>query len=97
VKPQIREAVGWLNYQCEDYIIISWDRETEAPTLKGGDAKASGLVLLKSDILELKKLPLLQNNLYCDLNSQVPTVKIEYALQPKKRKTQNKQKGETAK
>jgi hypothetical protein len=56
MKPQVREAVGWLVYDCEKYITISWDRDSGPPTIHGGDAKASGLVLLKSNILELKKL-----------------------------------------
>lgn len=54
--PQIREAVGWLVYECDQYLTLTWDRDAGPPTLKGGDLKASGLVLLKSDILELKKL-----------------------------------------
>jgi hypothetical protein len=54
VKPQIRECIGWLVYSNEDYVTICWDRDAEPPTLKGGDPKASGLVLLRSDILELK-------------------------------------------
>lgn len=54
MKPQIREAVGWLVRQTGDYLVICWDRDAE-PTLKG-DPKASGLVLLRSDILELKQL-----------------------------------------
>lgn len=56
LKPQVRECIGWLIYAGEDYIIICWDRDAEPPTLKGGDPKASGLVVLKSDILELKHL-----------------------------------------
>jgi hypothetical protein len=56
MKPQIREAVGWLIYDCEQYLILAWDRDAEPPILKGGDPKASGLVLLKTDILELRKL-----------------------------------------
>jgi hypothetical protein len=56
MKPQSREAVGWLVYECEQYITLTWDRDAEPPTLKGGDPKASGLVLLKSDVLEMKKL-----------------------------------------
>jgi hypothetical protein len=99
MKPQIREAVGWLVYECEQYITLSWDRDAEPPTLKSGDSKASGLVLLKSDILELKKLVVyalpLKENSECHLNSEAPIVKSEYALQPKKRKTR-KEKGETA-
>jgi hypothetical protein len=54
--PQIREAVGWLVQECADYIIICWDRDAGPPTLKGGDPKASGLVILRSDILEMKKI-----------------------------------------
>jgi hypothetical protein len=100
MKPQVREAVGWLVYECDQYITLSWDRDAEPPTLHGGDAKASGLVLLKSDILKLEKLacrlPLKEDSGW-HLNSHETTSKTEYALQPKKRKTQNKQKGETAK
>ena len=51
MKPQIREAVGWLIYDCEQYIIFSWDRDAEPPTLHGGDPKHLDLVLLKSDII----------------------------------------------
>ena len=56
VQPQIREAVGWLIYECEQYVTIKYDRDAGSPTLKGGDAKASGLVLLKSAILEMKRI-----------------------------------------
>jgi len=56
MKPQVREAVGWLVYDCANYIIICWDRSADPPTLKGGDPKASGLVIIRSDIIELKEL-----------------------------------------
>lgn len=56
LRPQVRECVGWLVYDCAEYIIMCWDRDAGPPTLKGGDPKASGLVLLRSDILELKRL-----------------------------------------
>lgn len=91
MKPQVREAVGWLVYECDYYITLTWDRDAEPPTLKGGDPKASGLVLLKSDMLEFKKLEVrmlpLQKTSNCHLNSPQPIVKDEYALQPTKRKT----------
>ena len=91
MKPQVREAVGWLIYECEQYVTLAWDHDAEPPTLHGGDPKASGLVLLKSDILELKKLGThsqpLQKTSNCHLNSSEPIIKDEYALQPKKRKT----------
>jgi len=56
MKPQVREAVGWLVYDCAEYIIVCWDRDAGPPTLKGGDAKASGLVLLRPEILELRRI-----------------------------------------
>jgi hypothetical protein len=54
--PQVREAVGWLVQECADYVIICWDRDAGPPTLKGGDPKASGLVVLRTDILEMKRI-----------------------------------------
>jgi len=100
MQPQVRETVGWLLYECEQYVTITWDQDADPPTLKGGDPKASGMVLLKSDILVLKKLEVhelpLQEISNCHLNSSETIVKDEYALQPKKRKTQNKRKGATA-
>lgn len=56
IEPQIREAVGWLIYESAQFITIKYDRDFGSPTLKGGDAKASGLCLLKSSILEMKRL-----------------------------------------
>ncbi len=80
MKPQVREAVGWLVYECEYYITITWDRDADPPTLKGGDPKASGLVLLKSDILQMKRLPLQEISEWL-LNSGRLIVSDEFALQ----------------
>lgn len=91
MQPQIREAIGWQVYDCELYIIISWDRDAQPPTLKGGDPKASGLVLLKNDILDLEHLkvsPLpLQKTSNWSLNPQQPIQEAEYAFRPTERKT----------
>ena len=54
--PQVRETIGWLVYEGDEYVTISWDRDAGPPTLKGGDSKATGLVILRSDILEMKKV-----------------------------------------
>jgi hypothetical protein len=97
MKPQLREAVGWLVYECDYYVTLTWDRDVDPPTIKGGDPKASGIVVLKTDIQELKRFEPLQNNFYCTLNSATPNVTSEYALQPKKRKTHRPKTGETAK
>jgi hypothetical protein len=92
MKPQTREAVGWLIYECDRYVTIAWDQEAEPPTLHSGDPKASGLVIMKTDILELKKLGIYtqasQENSKCHLNSAESIATSEYALQPRKRKTQ---------
>ncbi|MGD6932588.1 MAG: hypothetical protein ACQCN5_00085 [Candidatus Bathyarchaeia archaeon] len=90
VKPQIRKAVGWLIYECDQYITVTWDHDDEPPTLQGGDSKASGLVLLKSEILELQRLP---SDFELNLNVK-PTLETEYALRPSERKTHRKQYGE---
>jgi hypothetical protein len=39
MQPQIREAVGWLVYDCELYIILAWDRDAQPPTLQGETQK----------------------------------------------------------
>jgi hypothetical protein len=56
MSPQTRETIGWVVYDCEQYIILSSDRDAGPPTLKSGDLKASGLLLLKAAILEMEKL-----------------------------------------
>ena len=90
MQPQTRETIGWLVYEAEGYIIISWDRDADPPTLCGGDQKSSGLVLLKSDIIALKRLRVKANishkNSKRVLNSPKPIVKDEYAFRPTERK-----------
>ena len=91
MKPQVRKAIGWLIYECDQYITLTWDSDDEPPTLHAGDPKASGLVLLRSDILELKKLPL-QKISEWQLNSPDAIRKGEYAFRPSERKTQQRRK-----
>ena len=96
MQPQTREAVGWLVYDCELYVILSWDRDAGPPTMHGGDSKASGLVLLRSDILDLQKLKVcpkpIQKNSNWHLNPKQPIQETEYAFRPSERKTQPKNK-----
>jgi len=91
MKPQVRKAIGWLIYECEQYITLAWDSDDEPPSLRGGDPKASGLVLLRSDILELKMAPL-QKISEWQLNSPEAIRKGEYAFRPSERKTQKRRK-----
>jgi hypothetical protein len=88
MQPQTREAVGWLIYDAESYIIISWDRDAGPPTLHGGDSKASGLVLLKSDVLRMVAFsPEHQRNCELNLKSKQHKQYSEYAFRPTERKT----------
>jgi len=83
-----REAVGWLFQETEELLCIQYDRTIESPRYSSG--KASGLILLKSCILEIHALPL-QNLRRGSLSCQndKPT-NAEYALQTAERKTQPK-------
>jgi hypothetical protein len=94
MQPQVRETVGWLVYECSWYITITWDHDSAPPTLKGGDPKATGIVLLKSDLLELQKVSIkelpLQKTSECHLNSQPATISSEYALQTNEVKNSRK-------
>ncbi len=78
-----RETVGWLTNQNDEIMLIEHDRNLG---VKGGGI--NGVVLLKSCILEIQLLPL-QKTSNWPLNSAETIQTGEYALQPKKRKTQN--------
>jgi hypothetical protein len=53
--PQVRECVGWLLNQSEDFVTISWDRYGGTSTLEGG-SRASGVVIMRNSILEMRTL-----------------------------------------
>ena len=85
-----RETIGWLTKQDNDIMLIEHDRTI--PNLQLSMGQGTGLIILKSCIIEIRELPL-QKTSNCHLNSAEPIVKGEYALQPKKRKTPEKQNG----
>jgi hypothetical protein len=60
-RPFVREAVGWLDHEDGESVRLVWERFAEPDP--GGKArqKATGLVILKSNILERKCL----NNKIC--------------------------------
>jgi hypothetical protein len=83
-----RETVGWLTQETGELLCIQHDRTIESLNYSSGTA--SGLVLLKSCILEIRALPL-QNFPSGSLISRSDiTRNAEYALQNAKRKTQPK-------
>jgi len=80
-----RETIGWLSKENGEIILVEHDRTMPNLQLNGG--QGSGLIILKSCIIEIHELPL-QKSPNCHLNSPEPIDKDEYALQPTKRKTQ---------
>jgi len=84
-----RETIGWLTKQTDEIMLIEHDRTIPNPQISSG--QGSGVIILKSCVIEIRKLPL-QKNSDWRLNSAETIVKGEYALQPKKRKTQPKRK-----
>ena len=55
-KPAIRETVGWLIKENEDAVWILWDRSVQKLPHERIRPEESGLVVLKSEILELRRL-----------------------------------------
>ena len=84
-----RETIGWLSKENGEIILVEHDRTLPNLQLNGG--QGSGLIILKSCIIEIRELPL-QKTSNCHLNSCETLVKGEYALLPKKRKTQTQRK-----
>jgi hypothetical protein len=84
-EPAERETVGWLTKQNEEIMLIEHDRTIQNSEISSG--QGNGIIILKNCILEIRELPL-QNISNCSLNSQKTIGKGEYALLPKKRKTQ---------
>jgi hypothetical protein len=80
-----RETVGWLTRQTHDIMLIEHDRTIPNPQIPSG--QCNGIIILKSCIIEIRMLPL-QKTLNCHLNCPNANKTSEYALQPKKRKTQ---------
>jgi hypothetical protein len=85
-----RETVGWLTKETGEIMLIEHDRTV--PNLQIPCGQGNGVIIPKSCIIEIRELPL-QKTSDCHLNSSETIVEGEYALKPKKRKTQTKQKG----
>ena len=57
-KPALRETVGWLHRETADAVWLLWERSVKPLPHERNPAEESGLVLLKSDIVEMRRLPL---------------------------------------
>ena len=49
----VREAVGWVILETDNYFILLYDRSVE---LLPDETSDSGLILIKSDIIEIKEI-----------------------------------------
>jgi len=83
-----RETVGWLTQETGDLLCLQHDRTVESPHCSSGTA--SGLLLLKSCILEIRALPLQRIPSGSLIYPDDKATTAEYALQTAKRKTQPK-------
>ena len=55
-KPVMREVVGWLVKENDEAMWIVCERSVEKATAQKVQACESGMVILKSDLLEIKKI-----------------------------------------
>ena len=54
--PSIQEAVGWLEREEEEWLQIVWNRSYIPNPLESKHQLGSGLIILKSDVLELREI-----------------------------------------
>ena len=55
-EPSIRECVGWVYKESPEAVWVLWDRAIEKVPHERTRIAESGLVILKSEILEMEKL-----------------------------------------
>jgi hypothetical protein len=83
-----RETVGWLTQETGDLLCVQYDRTVENPHYSSGTA--SGLLLLKNCVLEIRALALQKRSRGSLICPEDKATNVEYALQNEKRKTQPK-------
>ncbi len=55
-QPWTREAVGWLDYEDKEYLRLVWERFFETNLPDNARTRSTGLTILKSAILEIRRL-----------------------------------------
>jgi hypothetical protein len=56
IKPLLREAVGWLDFENTEYIRLVWERYAEPTINEESRIRQTGLAIRRSDIIEVKKV-----------------------------------------
>jgi len=54
--PFTRECVGWFDYEDQDHVRILWERFAMPDPPSESKPRATGLVILKKAILEMRKV-----------------------------------------
>jgi len=55
-RPWSRETVGWLDYEDEESVRIVWERFAMPDPPNEAKPRATGLVIMKSAILEMRRI-----------------------------------------
>jgi hypothetical protein len=55
-RPWIREAVGWLDYEDAEHIRLVWERFAMPDPPNESKPRATGLIILKKAIVEMRPL-----------------------------------------
>ncbi len=55
-QPWIRETVGWLEYEDEQYVRIVWERFHEPNPPANSRLRSTGLAISRADIVELRRV-----------------------------------------
>jgi len=85
-QPAERETIGWLTHENGKFLCIENDRTLDELPYSSG--LGSGLVLLKSCILEIRAAPLQDSSGWHLISRNTDFRNAESALQTKKRKIQ---------
>jgi hypothetical protein len=87
-EPVERETVGWLTRENGEILLIEHDRAPQCLQLPM--ESGSGVIILKSCILELRSLPFPCGSDGRLNSTEASGTSTEYASQPKRRKTRSK-------
>ena len=82
-----RETIGWLTKQNDEIMLIEHDRTIPNPQIPSG--QGNGVIILKSCIIEIRKLPL-QKSSNCHLNSAETIVKASTRFSQRSEKLNQK-------
>jgi hypothetical protein len=55
-RPWIRECLGWLDYEDDEYVRIVWERYAMPDPPNESKPKATGLVILRRAIIEERRI-----------------------------------------